>query len=129
MDAGYALSIVCNLNLLPRMLSTFNENTIKKCLYSDFIDRLMIKLRKFNSKEKTFEASVLDIPVGGTVVGTSEFKQPNNVSTMDPTKLLADQNPLLYLIFEQTFKLSGLLPTDPEEPVDYPFDAKVLFNE
>lgn len=129
LDAGYVLSIVCNLDSLPKMLSVFNKNNITKCVYSDFINRFMDKFGKFKSQRKVEEVKI------GEIQPEEDAEQMNGAAStvggpaMGAMDLLADKNPILYLVFEETFKLSGLIPPDPEEPVDYPADALVLFKE
>lgn len=113
LSAAYVLNIICNLNMLPKMLSTFNGMDIKKCLYTEFVDKVIECLQKLQYPKKEDSVQNESNEIGKNVcAGASVLEKANpkkGNSDSNPIEYLADKNPLLFLVFEETFRRSGLI--------------------
>lgn len=118
------------------MLTMFNENGMNKCLRTEFMEKLMADLDKWkfpllperqilkNKRKEAYEA----LSAGNTtaeeqrslersISGPSNecgpesgrLKRGKDNSILNPMDFLGDDNPLLFLVFEEAFKRSGLI--------------------
>lgn len=158
LDAGYVLNIVCNLDKLPKMLTMFNANGINKCLRTEFMEKFFNDLDKWthpllpnrdiliNKRKEAFDAlsasnttdeerriiecSRNDYLSAKPIASETEKRGQDN-TILNPMEFLGDDNPLLFLVFEEAFKRSGLITEEPiaaEEEEKMPSSSYELFQ-
>lgn len=102
LDAGYVLNIVSNLDKITDMQRVFNENGVSnKCFYTIFLDELFIELEKLH-----VDAEGNTIPMDEE---KSIAKKPSTEIAMEkfPIDFLADDNPILYMVFQEAFEVTS----------------------
>lgn len=110
LEGASVIDIVCNLNKLPNMLSMLYQNNINKCLRTELVEKCLTELREWhiaNSDDHEIDA---DVPhnLSNDSEGTNSSHGKDAI--LNPVEFLGDENPLLFMVFEEVFKRSNLIP-------------------
>lgn len=128
LDGAHVIDIVFNLNKFPNMLSMFYANNVERNPQVEFEEKCMREFEEWRAsghtsrKKESKDVVLAAQPVNVNNNGTSSSQGQN--ASLNPVEFLGDDNPLLFLVFEETFRRSGLLPV--EQPDASQVDKKPL---
>lgn len=128
LEGAHVIDIITKLGKFPDMLSTFAQKQVNQCPQTEFEEKCLAELEQWHIAQ-TEQNGVIDavVPEPVPIAAASEnidLGQNKNI-LMNPADFLCDDNPLLFMVFEETFRRSGLIPPEVKESDNIP-PEKVL---
>lgn len=111
LDGAYVIDIVCNLNKLPSMLSVFYQSDINRCLQTVFVAKCMAELRQWHIADVPGKDA--EVPHNISRESEGSISTHSKDAILNPVEFLGDDNPLLFMVFEDVFERSNLIPGKP----------------